>query len=411
MSHATEASAALDERVRNELLPELEVVRTLGTGATANVYLARETALQRLVAVKVLRPAVAEDAVLRQRFEREAQSAARIVHAHVTAVHRVGHLRDGAPYIVMEYVEGRTLSDAIGAGSAMPLEQARSVLGDVASALAAAHDKGIVHRDVRPGNILLDRSGRAVLGDFGIAGLLESGASGSARLTAMGVRLGDARYMSPEQIRGDAVLEQSDVYSFGILACELLTGSHPYQASGDAQMMVAHLQQEPRKLRALRGNLDPALAALIDACMARDPNRRPLARDVVAQLNGSVTQAGAQGNDSALGGFLHELKRRKVYQVVVGYGALALATLGFSQAASDAQIISSHVYRAVVAVTLACFPLVAVLSWVYDIRRGSIERTRSAKFSRKMMLLIWATLAIVVAGAAIVAWLLLRPAP
>ena len=398
--------AALDERIRAELAPDLEIVRLLGTGATANVYLARESALQRLVAIKVMRSSVAEDVITRQRFEREAQSAARIAHPNVTTVYRVGRMQDDTPYIVMEYVEGRTIRDVIESGVAMDVTQARSVLAAVASALAAAHERGIVHRDVRPGNVFVDRSGRAVLGDFGIAGLLESGASSSVRLTAAGVRLGDARYMSPEQIRGDAVVEQSDVYAFGVLACELLTGAYPYDVSSDAQIMVAHLQHEPRKLRELRPDLDPALAALVDTCLARDPNRRPLARDLAARLSGTGAPA-ADHERSTFDLFMHELKRRRVYQVFVAYGALALAALGLSEAANDAGLISDDSYRTIVASALAGFPAVLVLSWLYDVRRGSIERTRGEGYSRSMVLLIWGALAAVIIGAATVAWLLL----
>ncbi len=133
----------LDERVRTELLPDLEVLRSLGIGTSADVYLAREKSLQRLVAVKVLRPSVAADDVLRRRFEREAQSAARIVHAHVTAIYRVGHLSDGVPYIVMEYIEGRTLADIIESGVGVEPGQSRAMLCAIASALAAAHERGI----------------------------------------------------------------------------------------------------------------------------------------------------------------------------------------------------------------------------------------------------------------------------
>lgn len=410
MSVQSETTAALDERVRSELKPELEIVRAIGTGASAIVYLARETALQRLVAIKVLRASVAADAILRKRFEREAQSAARISHPHVTAIHRVGHLSDGVPYIVMEYVEGRTLADVIESGVAMEAAQARSVLAAIASALAAAHDRGIIHRDVRPGNVLVDRSGRAVLGDFGIAAMLESGSTASARLTAVGVRLGDARYMSPEQILGEPVVEQSDVYSFGILAYELLSGAQPYEATGDAQLMAAHLEQEPRKLRELRPDLDPAIASLVDRCLVRDANRRPLARDLAARLSTSKTAAPShsEAGRSAFDQFFDELKRRRVYQVFAAYSALALATLGLSQAANDAELMSNGSYRTLVAIMLAGFPIVLVLSWIYDVRRGSIERTRSTHQSTNMRALVWGALAFVAIAVGLIAWLMLR---
>ncbi|HSJ06196.1 MAG TPA: serine/threonine-protein kinase, partial [Longimicrobiales bacterium] len=250
------------------LLPDLEILRPLGSGVTAHVHLAREPALQRLVAVKVLRPEAAADAVARRRFEREAQSAARITHPNVTAIHRVGRLPDDTPYIVMEYVEGRTVSDVMAAGGDFDLATARRLLTAVASALAAAHDRGIVHRDLRPGNVFVEnRTGRAILADFGIAALLDSGSSAATRLTQAGVLVGDVRRMSPEQIRGEPVTSQSDVYSFGVLAYEMLTGHSPYRRETDAALMAAHLRQEPRRLADLLEDVDPALAGIIERCL------------------------------------------------------------------------------------------------------------------------------------------------
>src|SRR5690606_22829751 len=142
-----------------------------------------------------------------------------------TAVYRVGRLADDIPYMVLEYVDGRTVRDIVDSGTTFDYSYAKTLLASVAGALAAAHDRGIIHRDVRPANVFVEnRTARAVLGDFGIAALLESGSSSAARLTAVGVKLGETRYMSPEQIRGDQLTEQSDVYAFGILAYEVLTG-------------------------------------------------------------------------------------------------------------------------------------------------------------------------------------------
>jgi tRNA A-37 threonylcarbamoyl transferase component Bud32 len=289
----------MDETLRTALLPELELIRLLGSGASADVFLAREPALQRLVAVKVLRAELCADAVVRQRFEREAQSAARITHPHVTAIHRVGRLGDDRPYIVMEYVEGRTLADMLSAGHAFDVPAAIAILAPVASALAAAHARGIIHRDVRPGNVLVEhRTGRAVLGDFGIAALLESGAAAPVRLTAAGVMLGDTRYLSPEQVRADPVVEQSDVYAFGLLAFELLAGRSPYDARNAAEYMAAHLRQEPKRLREFRPDAGPVLDALVARCLAREAAARPLAGEVAAQL----AVAGAPGAAAAAAG-------------------------------------------------------------------------------------------------------------
>jgi tRNA A-37 threonylcarbamoyl transferase component Bud32 len=396
------------------LQPELEILRQLGSGATANVYLAREPALQRLVAVKVLRPDVAADSVARQRFEREAQSAARISHANVTAVYRVGRLAGDVPYMVMEYIDGRTVQDVIAAGTTFDVGYARGLLASVAAALGAAHERGIVHRDVRPGNVFVEnRTARAVLGDFGIAALLESGAASSARLTMLGVKLGDTRYMSPEQLRGEPVTEASDMYAFGILAYEVLAGRGPYDAKGEAQLMAAHLQREPLKLRELRGDVDPAIAARIERCLAKDPNLRPRAQEVAAALAALAppSAAGAAADDlGPVTQLLEELGRRRVYKVLVGYGAFALAVFGVAQGIEQGFPLSPLVNKVMVVATLAGFPLALVLSWVFDIRAGRIERTRAVAASPRARMIMWLGLGVSLILVAALGWLLLRGA-
>jgi serine/threonine protein kinase len=394
------------------LKPDLEILRQLGSGDTANVYLAREPALQRLVAVKVLRPDVAANAVARQRFEREAQSAARISHANVTAIYRVGRLAGDVPYMVMEYIDGRTVQEIIASGSTFDLGYARSLLASVAAALAAAHERGIVHRDVRPGNVFVEnRTARAVLGDFGIAALLESGAATAARLTMLGVKLGDTRYMSPEQLRGEPVTEASDMYAFGILAYEVLTGRGPYEAKGEAQMMAAHVQGEPLKLRELRADVDPAVAARLERCLAKDPNRRPRAQEIAGALAAVPTPAVAAvpaGDLGPIAQLLEELRRRRVYRVLVGYGAFALAVFGVAQGVDQAFPLSPLVNKVMVVTTLAGFPLALILSWVFDIRAGRIQRTESAGSSPRARALMWLGLGTIVAIVAALGWLLLQ---
>lgn len=404
-------TTALDATLRAELQPELEILRPLGSGDTANVYLAREPALQRLVAVKVLRPDLAADTVARQRFEREAQSAARISHANVTTIYRVGRLSGDVPYMVMEYIDGRTVRDIVESGGTFDYGDARALLASVASALATAHDRGIIHRDVRPANVFVEnRTARAVLGDFGIAALLESGSKGAVRLTMAGVRLGETRYMSPEQIRAEQVTEQSDVYAFGILAYEVLTGRGPYDASGEAQMLTAHLQREPLRLRELRSNVDASIATLIERCLAKEPNRRPRAQELARALAAVPTSAAATSPDADSGPIaqlLEEMRRRRVYKVLVGYGAFALAVFGVAQGVDQAFPLSRLANQVMVVSILAGLPLTLILSWVYDIRAGKIQRTRSIA-SPRTRALMWLGLGISVLGMAVLGWLLLR---
>ena len=406
-------TTGIDAEFAAQLQPELEVLRPLGTGGSANVYLAREPGLQRLVAVKVLRPELAADPVARQRFEREAQSAARITHPNVTGIYRIGRLAGDVPYMVMEYVDGRTVRDIVETGTSFDVAYARTLLASVASALGAAHDRGIIHRDVRPGNVFVEnRTARAVLGDFGIAALLESGAATSSRLTAVGVKLGETRYMSPEQVRGEPVTEQSDVYAFGILAYEALTGRGPYDAQSEAQMIAAHLQGEPKHLRDLRSDVDAPMAALIERCLAKDPNRRPRAQELARALSTAPAAATAAATPDEAAGpvtqLLAELRRRRVYQVLVGYGAFALAVFGVAQGIDQAFPMSRRANQILVLGILAGLPLALILSWAYDFRSGRIHRTRARSTSTRMRLLMWLGLGITLLIVATFGWLVLR---
>ena len=240
------AAPDLQIQLQAELDSEFQIVRLLGEGSVAQVYLARERALQRLVAIKLMKSELAEDETARKRFERESRSAAKIHHHNVATVHRVGSLEDKTPFIIMEYIEGRDLADVLQAEGVMTIDQACHTLSQVASALAAAHENGIVHRDVKPDNVVQERdSDRVVLTDFGIAGLLETGTETITRLTQQGQLLGDPRYMSPEQLLGESVTDESDVYSLGIMGYELLTLKTPYEGTTSVQLVTAHLKKQP----------------------------------------------------------------------------------------------------------------------------------------------------------------------
>jgi tRNA A-37 threonylcarbamoyl transferase component Bud32 len=414
MSNPTRAGSALDDALQQSLLPDLEIVRPLGSGASANVYLAREPALQRLVAVKILKPEFAADSVVRQRFEREAQSAARITHAHVTSIYRIGRLDGDVPYMVMEYVEGRTVADALAARGPMSVAEARVLIASIASALAAVHARGIVHRDVHTGNVFIEKdTERAVLGDFGIAAFVDSGAGSGARLTAVGERLGVTRSMSPEQVRGETVTEQSDVYALGVFAYEILTGRGPYDAKNDAELLVAHLKGTPRPMRELRNAVDERTASLIERCLAKDPRHRPLAREIAVELSGPVGAASDAPvvADGAVAQFMGEFKRRRVSQVLIAYGTVAGVIIGFSDSIFQTFDLSPAAHRVLIILTLAGFPVALALSWVFDAGRGGIRRTREGTpQSSRARAIVWAALTLCVALVAAIAWLLLRRA-
>jgi hypothetical protein len=214
-------------------------------------------------------------------------------HPNIVNVHQVGELpRSGTSYFVMQYVEGETLTEAFPRGSAVTEGKARRCLGEVASALAAAHRLGVVHRDIKPANVMFDRdSGRYLVLDFGISAILPTpGHTGLPEtLTAEDLRIGTPRYMSPEQASGQEVSGKSDVYSLGCLAYELLTGEPPFVGSTAMELLAAHLMKEAPKVIEKRPELDKKFAALIDRCLAKSPEARPSAEDLTRALLPALT--------------------------------------------------------------------------------------------------------------------------
>ncbi len=413
-------------QIAAELAPDFEILRLLGEGSMAHVYLAREVALQRLVAVKVLKPAAAQDKTARKRFEREAHSVAKISHPNVTAVYRVGALKNETPYIVMEHVEGRDLRDTLQAGGPLDVDTTCRVLGQLASALAAVHSVGIIHRDVRPGNVLWKKdSDRVVLTDFGIAGLLDSGGAKATRLTQAGQLLGDPRYMSPEQLLGEPVTDQTDIYSLGILGHELLTLQWPYDARSKVDMATAHLRQDPKPITDFRSDVDPRLSDLLLRCLAKKPEHRPRAADVVKTLEGiadgepaSLDEHGVNGSHDlhadepfpALRGFMEELGRRKVYKVAVAHIVVTFVVLDGAGNLLPTLKLPDATSAVVAALMLGAFPLVLWLAWVFDITTKGVQRTQaidSATGNWKIRLLQWGGLGLSVVASAAIGWWIL----
>ncbi len=267
------------------LAPEYEAVRLLAEGRSSRIYLARERALTRFVAVKVLSPAAMHEPVLVRRFEREARALARVKHPNVAEIYRLGVLADGARYLVLPYIDGGSLEDRLAARGPLSSAEVRRVLAQLAAALAAAHAAGIVHRDVRPANVLFDRaSERLRLVDFGTAGLLDTGDLSATPLTRPGEALGLPAYTSPEQLRGEPVTDRSDVYSLGVLAFEILTGRLPFEAKTLLEVTAAHLEAPPPTLATVRPDSDPQLTALVQRCLNKRPEQRPYAKEIAEAL-------------------------------------------------------------------------------------------------------------------------------
>ena len=328
------SDAEADQRTIDELQeslgPAFDIKRKLGKGSMATVYLATERELGRLVAIKVLSPGQAKDETARKRFEREAKAAASLAHPNVVQVYRFGRLADETPYLVMHFVHGRTMEERVKGEGRLPVELATKVLHDVASALSAAHAKGIVHRDVRPANILWDEENEvALLTDFGIAALLATGGEEATRLTKTGQMIGDPRYLSPEQLLDLDLTELADVYAFGILGYELLSGEGPYEARTNTQWITAHLSAEPRDLQELRPDVDQTIADLLRRCLNKEPNHRPNAADLVRALGVQTAASPAHGSGSVEDAAdLQQLVKRRVPQIVAVAVAAGVAMIG-----------------------------------------------------------------------------------
>jgi serine/threonine-protein kinase len=278
---ADRLSAALADRYRIE--------RELGQGGMATVYLAHDLRHDRPVALKVLRPELAAT-LGPERFVNEIRIAARLTHPHILPVHDSGEAA-GFLYYVMPFIAGETLRDRLARQGVLPVPEAARLLRDVADALAAAHALGVVHRDIKPDNVLL--SGRhALVADFGVAKAV-SEATGRQQLTTIGTALGTPQYMAPEQAAADASIDhRADIYALGVLGYELLTG-HPPFAGSPQQVLAAHVMTAPVPITQVRPDLPPALAELVMRCLAKTPNERwQSASDVARSLETFATPSG-----------------------------------------------------------------------------------------------------------------------
>src|SRR5579862_5391443 len=288
-----------------------EIQSLLGAGGMGEVYRARDTRLNRTVAIKILAKGLAEAPEVRQRFEREARAVSSLNHPHICALYDVGQ-QDGVEYLVMEYLEGETLAARIEKGS-LPGGDLLRYASQIADALDKAHRQGMVHRDLKPGNVMLTKTGAKLL-DFGLAkgGEILQGDMGSSPtmshpLTVKGTIVGTMQYMSPEQLEGKEVDARSDIFSFGAMLYEMATGKKAFEAKSHASLIAAILKDDPRPMRELQPLAPPQLESIVKSCLAKDPDERPQsAHDLKLQLDWirdssgitQVTQQAAVGKSS-----------------------------------------------------------------------------------------------------------------
>ena len=298
------ADSELRAHVERILSAHYELDCEIGRGGMGIVYRARDRRLKRTVAIKVLPPELAFRSEIKTRFLREAETAAQLSHPNIVPIYTVDEA-EGLVFFVMAYVDGDNLAKRIYDRGVLPIDDARRILRDVADALAYAHERGVVHRDIKPDNIILSsQSGKPMVTDFGIARAVSEGDS---RLTATGMAIGTPAYMSPEQAAGERAIDgRSDLYSLGIVAYQMLAGEPPFVAGSTPAMLVKHISERPMSIQQRRSDVPDDLARAVMLLLEKEPaNRFPSAAALVAAIDtGSVPETRSTRDSSP--GFILE---------------------------------------------------------------------------------------------------------
>jgi hypothetical protein len=322
-----------------------EILSALGAGGMGEVYKARDTRLERTVAIKVLPSNLSDDADLKARFEREAKAISQLSHPHICALYDVGN-QDGVEYLVMEFLEGETLADRLTKGP-LPTEQVLRRGIEIADALDRAHRQGIVHRDLKPGNVMLTKSGVKLL-DFGLAKTFAAGGTAwpagageafsvlpteqaaSPALTEQGTILGTFQYMSPEQLEGKEADSRTDIFAFGALLYEMATGQKAFGGKSRASIIAAILEREPAPISSISPMTPPAFDRVVQTCLAKDPDERfQTAHDVKLQLQW-IAEAGSQAGAPAVVATRRKNRERAAWGIAAAALVLAgIATVGY----------------------------------------------------------------------------------
>lgn len=253
---------------KNVIADRYEVVSHIGQGGMADVFLAVDTILNRQVAIKILRADLSTDAVSILRFEREAQAAAALAHPNIVEIYDVGDYK-GHHYIVMEYVTGKTLKQVIRSRGPLVNEEAVDIMKQLCSAISEAHSRGIIHRDIKPQNVIVKADGSIKILDFGIAT-----AKGSMQLTQANNVMGSVHYLAPELAKGEAASPQSDIYALGIVLYEMLAGDVPFKADQAVQIALKHMREPMPDVRLINASVPQSIANVITRATAKDPNNR-----------------------------------------------------------------------------------------------------------------------------------------
>src|SRR5712692_10057581 len=307
-----------------------EILSAIGAGGMGEVYRARDTRLDRIVAIKVLPAHLADEPERRERFEREARTIASLNHPHICVLHDIGR-QDGIDFLVMEYLEGETLAQRLLKGP-LPLDQVLQYAVEISDALDKAHRKGVTHRDLKPGNIMLTKTGTKLL-DFGLAKLKQEVAPANVPLselptvddplTAKGIIVGTLQYMAPEQLEGKEVDARTDIFAFGAVVYEMATGKRAFEGKSQASVIGAILKDDPPPMSSLQPMTPPALDRTIKTCLAKDADARwQTASDLTRELKW-IAEGGSQvtlAPTAAVKG-MHAVGRRAL---ILAFGVVVL---------------------------------------------------------------------------------------
>jgi Tol biopolymer transport system component len=314
-----------------------EIVEQAGVGGMGEVYKARDSRLDRMVAIKILPSTIASIPDLKERFDREAKAISSLNHANICTLYDVGH-QDGFDYLVMEYLEGVTLANRLAKGP-LPYEELLQIAVQISGALSSAHQQGLIHRDLKPGNIMLTKEG-AKLMDFGLAKLqLGDGLEGMSSvtrttpLTGAGTLVGTMQYMSPEQLEGKEADERSDIFAFGAVLYEMATGKRAFEGTSNATLIAAIMEREPVSISAVTPYTPPLFERLVKKCLSKDPQKRwQTASDLYDELRW-ISQAGSQAGIPAQVAARRKFKfdLARVVAAVALFFAIAFAYLYYSE--------------------------------------------------------------------------------
>ena len=367
---------ALRDQLQQSLSGAYRLERELGGGGMSRVFLAEETALGRRVVVKVLPPEVAAG-VNADRFKREIQVAARLQHPHIVPVLSAGEMQgEGIPYYTMPFVDGESVRARLGRGAPLAITEVIGILRDVAKALAYAHDRGIVHRDIKPDNILLS-GGSATVTDFGIAKAIAAARSQGdggrqETLTQIGSSIGTPAYMAPEQAAADpSTNHRADIYAFGCTAYELLAGRPPFVEKSPQRLLAAHMGDTPQPVAALRPDAPPALAELVMRCLEKDQDARPQTASALVQVLETVTSGGgfAPMPEVLLSG------RGMLGKALAAWVAAFIFVAILAKAAIVAIGLPDWVFPGAMGVMFAGLPVILFTAYVHRATRHALTQT------------------------------------